>query len=121
LTLIDQLKETFKSENFISGIKNVLSVVEVLKRSKLMSAINVFTTLGDLALSEIENANEINRDGIVYNSQIDSFDNNVVAAAVKKNKLNGVNKLAWANNRTYSAFLMPSTLERYTTYSIFEH
>jgi hypothetical protein len=110
LTITDQIKHTFSSPNFISGVKNVMAVLEIVKRSKVMAAINIFTTLGDRALAEIEGANEIDRDGIKINSEIDSFDNNVAGAAVKKSKLNGINKLAWANNRTPSMFLMPSTV-----------
>lgn len=110
LTIIDQIKRTFSSPNFVSGIKNILSVLEIVKRSKVMSAINIFTMLGDTALADAENVHEVNRDGIVYTSEIDSLDNNVAGSAVKKSKLKGTNKLAWANNRTPSMFLMPTTV-----------
>lgn len=110
LAIIDQIKDLFNSKNFISGVKNVLSVLEVVKRSKLMSAVNVFTTLGDLALSQMEGLVEVDRDGYKICSEIDQFSNEIPGASVKKSKLNGTNKLAWANNRTPSVFLMPSTV-----------
>lgn len=110
LTIIDQIKETTKSSNLISGAKNVLDLLQSIKSSKLMAAINIFTDLGDRALAEIDSAHIIDHDGIIYNSEIDFFENNMPGASVSKSKLNGSMKLAWANNRTPSMFLMPSTV-----------
>lgn len=110
LSIVDQIKDTFKSSNIISGAKNVLDLLQIIKNSKLMAAINIFTALGDRALADIDSSHVIDHDGIIYNSEIDFFENNADAAAVKKSKLNGTSKLAWANNRTPSMFLMPSTI-----------
>lgn len=109
LTIIDSMKRLASSPNAIAGIKNFLAIFEIIKRSKLIAAINVFTSVGDLALSQME-ANEVNRDNLTYASEIDSIENNSPDAAITKSKLQGTNKLAWAGNRTPSLFLMPATV-----------
>ena len=108
-TIVDSMKAIGTSPNFIAGAKNFLAIFEVLKNSKLISAINVFTQLGDLALSQAS-AYEVTRDNIKYSSLIDYKDENAADATIVKSKMQSANKLSWAGNRTPSMFLMPSTV-----------
>lgn len=109
ITIINSFKKLGDSPNFISGVKNFLAIFEVIKNSKLISAINIFTSVGDRALSRTE-AHEVSADGLFYNSEVDSVADDSPTAAITKSKLKGSNKLAWAGNRTPSSFLLPSTV-----------
>lgn len=109
LLIIDSMKQLASSPNFISGVKNFLNIFEVIKRSKLIAAINVFTTLGDNALRQSP-ADDVSSDGLIYTSKIDAIKNDDPGATISKSKLQGTNKLAWAGNRTHSSFLMPQTV-----------
>lgn len=107
LTVIDSFKDAFKSPNLVAGVKNVLSIVDAIRGSKLIASLNVFANLGDNVLT----ANEL--DEVVPGlpgepkrvSRIDKLED--TAPAVQKNRLRGSLKLAWASNRSPSSYLIP--------------
>jgi hypothetical protein len=108
LSVIDSFKGAFKSPNLVAGIKNVLTIVDTLRSSKLISAMNVFAMLGDQSLvAELLDekvSSDLDGEPQKY-SRIDKLDNN--APAVQKNRLNGTLKLAWSGNRSPSSYLIP--------------
>lgn len=109
----DYFKSLFSSPNLVSGIKNILAVVDVIRQSKLIAALNVFATLGDQALSQkkIHNITDGLAQGEVKVSETDSIRENEVGASSRKNRINNSElKLAWANNRTPSMLLMPGKI-----------
>lgn len=109
--LIDQLKGIGSSPNLLAGAKAVISLIETFKRSKIMAAANTFATIGDHALSVgtayyIKGANgEPDR----Y-STIDKLSDDAFGSAVQKNRLRNSLKLAWASNRSPSAYLIPAPI-----------
>jgi hypothetical protein len=110
ITIVDSFKDLFSSPNFISAVNNVFDVVEVLKSSKLIAAVNVFSQLGDLAIT-YENNVEPETDGDEsYSSDVDRLDDDVFASSVRKHRLNNALKLAYASNRSASMVLVPTTI-----------
>ena len=109
LTIIDAFKGVGKSSNLISGVKNVLSVIEVIRSSKLISAMNVFANLGDQILIEESINDEVKtaRGEPKKVSRIDNLSDS--SPAVQKNRLNGSLKLAWSSNRSPTSYLIPDT------------
>lgn len=115
LSVIDTFKDAFKSPNLVAGIKNVLSIIDAIKTSKLIAAINVFATLGDAALTAEETGDVVQSDieGLPGRiSTIDSLPDN--SPAVMKNRLSGELKLAWSSNRSPAAYLIPDSLLTFT-------
>jgi len=120
LFIIDSFKRAFASSNLISGIENVLKIVETLRSSKLIAAFNVFASLGDQVLIEEEKGETIKEsDGALPEeprkvSRIDKLDDS--AGAVSKNRLRDPRtgkfslKLAWASNRAPASYLIPDSL-----------
>lgn len=107
LTIIDSFKDAFKSPNLVAGVKNVLSIVDTIRGSKLISSLNVFANLGDQVLTS--NELDENVPGLpgepLRSSRIDKLED--TAPAVQKNRLRGSLKLAWASNRSPSSYLIP--------------
>lgn len=107
LTIVDSFKDAFKSPNLVAGVKNVLSIVDTIRGSKLISSLNVFANLGDQVLT----SNELDEivPGLpgepVRSSRIDKLDDS--SPAVQKNRLRNSLKLAWASNRSPSSYLIP--------------
>ena len=109
--VIDSIKKIFSSANLVSGVKNLLGMMDTLRSSKLISALNVFSMLGDMVLTDDpENVVQGRPEEPLRKSSIDKIGDNVPAAAVRKNRIgNGRNlKLAWASNRSPSLYLLPS-------------
>jgi len=61
--------------------------------------LNVFSMLGDAILTADEN-----------DSRVDSYHDDAAASSVKKNRLDGVSKLAWASNRSPAQYLIPDSV-----------
>jgi len=111
--IIDSIKKVFKSSNLISGVKNLLSMIETLRASKLISALNIFATLGDAVLTE--NPDDVvdgRKEEPIRKSKVDKIGDNVPGAAALKSRLgNGTKlKLAWASNRAPSLYLLPNAI-----------
>lgn len=110
ITTIDEFKKAFKSPNLIAGVQNTLSILDVIRSSKLISAMNVFATLGDhvLVTEQLdESVSGLDGEGNKQ-SKIDRLDDST--PAVQKNRLNGSLKLAWASNRSPTSYLIPDPL-----------
>ena len=97
--LFDSGEKIFDSPNIASGVKNLVSMIEVLRNSKIISAINVFATLGDIALS-------VNSDENSYTT----FNDKKPYTSIERNRLNDSLKLSWANNRSPAYYLLPNSI-----------
>jgi hypothetical protein len=107
----------------VAGLKALLEIIEVLRNSKLMKSINVFTQLGDRVLrisstDDSPNYGTIDNDtkgGFTqrFNSIIDHQEN---GEAVRKHRLKtkagGVNPLtlAWASYRAPDKLILPNAI-----------
>ena len=119
LAIIDSFKNAFDSPNIITGVQNILAIVDTLRSSKLISAMNVFANLGDaLLVDELKDETVgVNQGGRpeepTKKSRIDRLDDN--AGAVSKNRLRDEEgkislKLAWSSNRAPASYIIPEPL-----------
>jgi hypothetical protein len=113
--VIGSIKKIFSSGNLISGIKNMLTMIDTLRSSKLIAALNIFTMLGDAVLSSNEKDWIKGRAEEPYRvSAIDNLsDDDPRNAAIKNRMGTGADmklKLAWAGNRAPSMFLLPNSI-----------
>lgn len=106
------------SSNPISGIKAIAGLLDIIKQSKLISAMNIFSQLGDAILTEDTYSKDVSGPseiGIV--SSIDAISQNSPGASVKKNRIKKPGdatgnplKLAWASNRAPASYLIPESI-----------
>jgi hypothetical protein len=108
ITIVDQLKKI--GGNVMSAINAILSLIDVLRSSKIISAVNIFATLGDAILTQPGAWADPNDPTGTKVSAQDSYLNAIPASAVTKNRLQGVLKLAWASNRAGAQLILPSGL-----------
>ena len=113
LYVIDAFKKAFNSPNLVAGVKNLMSIIEIIKTSKLIAAMNVFAGMGDMILSEGD-LTKIIGDRLegepIKISTVDAIPDDSPASAVHKNRLSGRLKLAWASNRTPSMLMIPGSV-----------
>jgi len=113
--IIDKIKKAF-SGNLIAAIKKILALIDVIRTSKLISAINVFASLGDALKTDNPAETIPGRDEEPKRkSRIDSIGNDDPIATFAKNRLNAPDgtpslKLAWASNRAASLYLLPNSI-----------
>lgn len=110
VSTIDVFKNAFKSPNLVAGVKNILSIVDAIRTSKLIAAMNVFASLGDQSLNAdlLDNTVPGVSGEPIKISRIDRLDD--TSPAVQKNRLSNSLKLAWAGNRSPSSYLIPDPL-----------
>jgi hypothetical protein len=112
LTIIDQIKKI--GGNPINVIKQLLSLIDVLRSSKIISACNVFAQLGDSILTLPAEWVDQNSEGEPRVSQMDAkLDLN----AAGRNRLPGTLKLAWANNRAPASMLISQPIVTVSKYA----
>lgn len=109
----DKLKEVGRSANVISGVQNVLSLLEEVRDSKLIAAMNVFAMLGDAILMGDKDVVETLDGAREYRSEIDSIPQDSPQASISKSK-DKTGRLAWAGYRSPTALLIPSSIVGYT-------
>jgi len=108
--VIDKIKNAFKG-SVVAVVKNILTIIETLRSSKLIAAFNVFASLGDQILNErIFEVIPGAPGEPVKKSRIDSLSNDVPGSAVVKNRLKNSTKLAWGSNRSAALYLLPKTI-----------
>jgi hypothetical protein len=109
-SIIESIKKIFQSNNLVSGVKNLLSMLDVLRHSKLVSALNVFSTLGDKILTDSDFDNISAPGEPVRRSSIDKLPDDVPSNVIGKNRMgDGKNlKLAWSSNRAPALYLLPN-------------
>lgn len=113
LSIIDAFKKAFSSPNVVAGIKNILSIIDVIRSSKLIAAANIFAMIGDQVLTDPGNvvtAPDAISEEPIKKSRMDSISDASAFATVAKNRLNGSIKLAWASNRAPAMYLIPDSL-----------
>lgn len=114
-TIIDSFKAV--NGNPISVAKGILNIIDVIRSSKIIGAMNVFAQIGDILLVDENSDDLVSESGEpTKKSKIDKLANNVPAAAVRKNRLNqhsanspGSLKLAWASNTAPASYLLPDS------------
>lgn len=122
ITVVDAFKHVGGSSNIVAGFKNILGVIDTIRKSKLIGAMNVFSVIGDQVLND-ELRDETVTEGQlpgepVKKSLIDNLDDN--AGAVAKNRLRGYDnqlKLAWSSNRAPASYLVPDALAAFSVTS----
>lgn len=114
VTVIDSFKNVTTSVNLIAGVKNILGVIDTIRGSKIIAAMNVFANLGDQVLiDELKDETVGIADGGIpeeptKKSRIDKLADE--AGAVQKNRLRGKLKLAWSSNRAPASYLVPDQM-----------
>lgn len=104
MTIIDAFRQV--KGNPLSAAKSALSIIDVIKSSKLIAACNVFAQLGDALLS-IQSGTNLNENGKL--SRIDaknSKESNVPTSS--PSRLHPGLTLAWAGQRSRSLLMMPT-------------
>ena len=89
--------------NPIQVAQNIIALVEVIKQSKVVSAMNMFASIGDSALTLAESPDVSDRGTI---STIDSLPDGLGSGF--KSRLNGKLKLAWGVGQSPSTYLLPA-------------
>jgi hypothetical protein len=108
MIIADQLRGV--GGNPIEVAKQVAALVDVLRASKLIAALNVFAQLGDQVLSHDDAIVDSQSGHPSRVSTLDSFDDDSVPANAKS-RLRGNLKLAWASNRAPTLLLLPAALD----------
>lgn len=103
-TFVDQVKDVVKG-NPVQVAQNIIGLVEVIRSSKVVSAMNMFAAIGDATLT-LENSNEITNE---RHSSIDSIDDE--SSTGYKNRLKGSLRIAWGVGNSPSAFLIPASFQ----------
>jgi hypothetical protein len=106
--LVDQLKRI--GGNPVDVVKQVIGLVDVIRGSRLISALNVFAQLGDQLLSTDDRLLDARTGHPARLSTVDSYTDDSTTA-VMKSRLKESLKLAWASNRTPTVLLMPKGLD----------
>jgi len=95
--------------NPMNVINSVLSMIDTIRGSKVVAAINVWATLGDQILTLPSSDTDSTAVGGTKISTMDQLDDNLTHAAGKSRLQNSL-KLAWASNRAPAQVLLPSTI-----------
>lgn len=102
--VLDSIKGVVKG-NPIEIAKNVIALVDIIKSSKLVAALNVMAEIGDATLTLDENPSVAKSPDREIVSTIDSLDDHY--AAGYKNRKSSKLQLAWATSATPSMYLIP--------------
>ena len=113
VTIVEAISN-IKGANTVSTMKNILSLVETIRKSKLISTIKIFANLGDQLLNDKGGQTLVNSmsNEPARKSTIDMKDDNLLGSSTTKSRLSQGNvlKLAWASNRTHSLYLLPNNV-----------
>jgi hypothetical protein len=104
VTIIDSFKELAKSSTIVSGARGVLDIIDTIRRSKIIAAINVFAALGDAYLSNREFHER------TVNTSVSLHDNHNHRIRTTGKSDSEKLKLAWASNRAPSLYLIPDSI-----------
>lgn len=105
ITIIDKMKKI--GGNLMNAVNQILSLIDVIRSSKLIAACNIFAMLGDALLTKVDD--EIDPD--TSKTKVSSVDaKSDTYNVVGKNRLKGTLKLAWASNRAPAQVLLPSNV-----------
>ena len=102
----------FKGTTATGGIKKTLGLIEVLRDSKFMRALNIFSQLGDQVLSgKYDTFVDTTATG-GFGKKISEMDKAVLSqeSSHKQNRLPGTNKIAWASYRASDMLIWPKGL-----------
>lgn len=111
-TIGNSIAQSFSGQlNPLKIVEALTGMIEVIRSSKIISAINIYATIGDVAMS-LEDAGAQREEiaGVVKHSKIDALSDTTQGAAVSKNRLKDRLKLAWSGNRVDSQLLVPAVV-----------
>jgi hypothetical protein len=95
--------------NPMNVINAILSMIDTIRSSKIIAALNVWAMLGDAILSLPDDDVDTATVGATRVSEIDQLDDKLTTAAGKSRLKNSL-KLAWASNRARTQLLLPGTI-----------
>ncbi len=95
--------------NPINAANAVLSLVDTIRSSKVVAAINIFGMLGDAILTQPTEYVDSSATGQIKVSQLDN-QSDALVNAVSKSRLKGTLKLAWASNTAPANMLLPASI-----------
>lgn len=116
IVIVDAFKKAFSSPNIVAGIKNILNIIDVIRSSKLIAAMNAFAMIGDLTLTDpgdVVAAPDAIPEEPIKKSRIDGLPDDGNFTSVQKNRLKGeagTLHLAWASNRAPAMYLIPESI-----------
>lgn len=106
--IVEATKAAIKG-NPIQIAENIIALVDIIKSSKIVAAMNMFATIGDASLNLADLPASKDADPTQKAAQrlstIDALPDE--ASSGYKNRLRGQLKLAWSNSSAPSAFVMP--------------
>lgn len=102
----------FKGTTATGGIKKTLGLIEVLRDSKFMRALNIFSQLGDQVLSGTYDTFVDTTATGGFGKKISEMDKAVLSqeSSHKQNRLPGTNKIAWSSYRASDMLIWPKGL-----------
>lgn len=102
---VAKIGEAFAS-NPISGVQSIFGLLQAIKESRIVAAMNVFTTIGDALLI---NDPLFNKD--LEQATIDNDLSDVVVGMSRMTNVDGkqTTKLAWSSNRSPVSYLLPDS------------
>ena len=95
--------------NPMNVINSILSMIDTIRSSKVVAAINVWAMLGDQILTLPGAYTDKAAKGGTKISELDQLDD-TLTTALGKSRISNSLKLSWASNRARANLLMPSTI-----------
>lgn len=108
-TIGNAIESVSFSGNVFNTANSVLNVISVIKRSKLIAALNIFAQIGDRVLSAKQQGFDLDavKDGIMRLSRIDLLPDNAPSHVMKSRRSDSL-KLAWRTSSSTSKMLLPT-------------
>ena len=102
----------FKGTTATGGIKKTLGLIEVLRDSKFMRALNIFSQLGDQVLSGTYDTFVDTTATGGFGKKISEMDKAVLSqdSSHEQNRMPGTNKIAWSSYRASDMLIWPKGL-----------
>lgn len=101
LVLAQQMETLSNSQNIIAGIKSGLNIFKAMRSSKLIKAMNVFASLGDILLDMQKGPIVPGPDGRPVQTPNFGFENVNPALLTANNKINGLQQTHTKSRLTY--------------------
>jgi hypothetical protein len=104
VTIVDSFKKLAQASSFVSGARDVLEIIDVIRRSKIIAAINIFAQLGDAHLSNLDFVERGKDSAISVNG---NHNHRIRENGDRKSESL---KLSWASNRAPSLYMIPDSI-----------
>ena len=107
ITIINSFKKI--GGNIMQAINAILAMIDTIRNSKIIAALNVWAMLGDAILSVPDQWTDASSTSNKKVSEIDAKPD-ALHTAVSQNRLQTSLKLAWASNRSRAQLLLPGSI-----------